>query len=169
MGGPRPARWASRWPATCWPGKRSCAKRSRRIGLRSNLPFADRLITALERGEAAGGDKRGQQSAAIKLWSRRATRARSQGGRSPRATRRIEAPLSPRQGTISPDRRDARNASKPCGYFRGRRARARDGRVCAQILNRGFNASFSPSPTKLRPRVAGKPPFPGTPPSTRPA
>lgn len=33
-----------------------------------NLPFADRLITALETGEAAGGDKRGRQSAAIKLW-----------------------------------------------------------------------------------------------------
>jgi len=34
----------------------------------SHLPFADRLITALDRGDAAGGDKRGRQSAAIKLW-----------------------------------------------------------------------------------------------------
>ena len=32
------------------------------------LPFADRLITALDRGDAAGGDRRGRQSAAIKLW-----------------------------------------------------------------------------------------------------
>ena len=31
-------------------------------------PFAERLIAALEAGEAAGGDKRGRQSAAIKIW-----------------------------------------------------------------------------------------------------
>jgi uncharacterized Ntn-hydrolase superfamily protein len=30
-------------------------------------PLADRLLTALEAGEAAGGDKRGKQSAALKL------------------------------------------------------------------------------------------------------
>jgi uncharacterized Ntn-hydrolase superfamily protein len=34
----------------------------------SHLPFADRLITALDRGDAAGGDKRGRQSAAVRLW-----------------------------------------------------------------------------------------------------
>lgn len=32
-------------------------------------PFAERLIRALEAGEAAGGDKRGKQSAALKLWT----------------------------------------------------------------------------------------------------
>lgn len=31
----------------------------------SDLPLAERLLTALVAGEAAGGDKRGQQSAAI--------------------------------------------------------------------------------------------------------
>ena len=34
----------------------------------ASLPFAARLITALDAGQAAGGDKRGRQSAAIKIW-----------------------------------------------------------------------------------------------------
>jgi uncharacterized Ntn-hydrolase superfamily protein len=33
------------------------------------LPFAERLIAALEAGEAAGGDKRGKQSAALIIHS----------------------------------------------------------------------------------------------------
>ena len=33
-------------------------------------PLADRLLTALEAGEAAGGDKRGKQSAALKIATR---------------------------------------------------------------------------------------------------
>ena len=33
------------------------------------LPFAERLITALDAGEAAGGDKRGRQSAALRIHS----------------------------------------------------------------------------------------------------
>ena len=32
-------------------------------------PFAERLIRALEAGEAAGGDKRGKQSANLKIWT----------------------------------------------------------------------------------------------------
>jgi uncharacterized Ntn-hydrolase superfamily protein len=32
-------------------------------------PLAERLILALEAGEAAGGDKRGKQSAALKIWT----------------------------------------------------------------------------------------------------
>lgn len=34
----------------------------------AHLDFDDRLITALEAGERAGGDKRGRQSAAIRVW-----------------------------------------------------------------------------------------------------
>jgi uncharacterized Ntn-hydrolase superfamily protein len=34
----------------------------------AGLPFGERLISALDAGQAAGGDKRGRQSAAIKLW-----------------------------------------------------------------------------------------------------
>ncbi len=34
----------------------------------SALPFGERLIAALDAGQAAGGDKRGRQSAAIRLW-----------------------------------------------------------------------------------------------------
>jgi uncharacterized Ntn-hydrolase superfamily protein len=33
-------------------------------------PMAERLLTALEAGEAAGGDKRGKQSAALKICTR---------------------------------------------------------------------------------------------------
>ena len=33
-----------------------------------DLPMAERLIRALEAGEAAGGDKRGKQSSALKIW-----------------------------------------------------------------------------------------------------
>jgi uncharacterized Ntn-hydrolase superfamily protein len=35
----------------------------------STRSFADRLISALEAGEAAGGDKRGKQSAALLVFS----------------------------------------------------------------------------------------------------
>jgi uncharacterized Ntn-hydrolase superfamily protein len=35
----------------------------------ADRPFADRLIRALEAGEAAGGDKRGKQSAALVIYS----------------------------------------------------------------------------------------------------
>jgi uncharacterized Ntn-hydrolase superfamily protein len=34
----------------------------------ADLPFAERLMSALDAGQAAGGDKRGKQSAAIKIW-----------------------------------------------------------------------------------------------------
>jgi uncharacterized Ntn-hydrolase superfamily protein len=34
----------------------------------SELPFLERLLTAMEAGEAAGGDKRGRQSATIKIY-----------------------------------------------------------------------------------------------------
>jgi uncharacterized Ntn-hydrolase superfamily protein len=33
-----------------------------------DLPFPDRLIAALDAGQAEGGDKRGKQSAALKIW-----------------------------------------------------------------------------------------------------
>ena len=39
---------------------------------KSRKPFAERLIAALEAGEAAGGDKRGKQSAALLVFSREA-------------------------------------------------------------------------------------------------
>ena len=35
----------------------------------SHLPFAERLLAAMDAGEAAGGDKRGRQSAALKVWA----------------------------------------------------------------------------------------------------
>ena len=35
----------------------------------AHLPFAERLLTALDAGQAAGGDKRGKQSAALKIYA----------------------------------------------------------------------------------------------------
>jgi uncharacterized Ntn-hydrolase superfamily protein len=35
---------------------------------RKDLPFADRLMASLDAGQGEGGDKRGKQSAAIKIW-----------------------------------------------------------------------------------------------------
>ena len=35
----------------------------------STLPFARRVLAAMRAGEAAGGDKRGKQSAAIAIWT----------------------------------------------------------------------------------------------------
>jgi uncharacterized Ntn-hydrolase superfamily protein len=35
---------------------------------RGDLPFAERLMAALDAGQERGGDKRGRQSAAIKIW-----------------------------------------------------------------------------------------------------
>jgi uncharacterized Ntn-hydrolase superfamily protein len=36
---------------------------------RTDLDFDERLIAALEAGQAAGGDKRGKQSAALRIWT----------------------------------------------------------------------------------------------------
>jgi len=35
----------------------------------AHLPFAERLLAALDAGQAAGGDKRGKQSAALKIYA----------------------------------------------------------------------------------------------------
>lgn len=35
---------------------------------RKDLPFAERLMSALDAGQEQGGDKRGKQSAAIRIW-----------------------------------------------------------------------------------------------------
>lgn len=35
---------------------------------RTDLPFAERLMSALDAGQDQGGDKRGKQSAAIRIW-----------------------------------------------------------------------------------------------------
>jgi uncharacterized Ntn-hydrolase superfamily protein len=37
-------------------------------GKRDDLPFVERLMAALDAGQAEGGDKRGKQSAALKIW-----------------------------------------------------------------------------------------------------
>jgi uncharacterized Ntn-hydrolase superfamily protein len=42
---------------------------ARRYEEEAHLPFAERLITALDTGQAAGGDKRGKQSAALRIYA----------------------------------------------------------------------------------------------------
>ena len=37
----------------------------------SGAPFADRLLAALRSGEAAGGDRRGREAAALRIWPTR--------------------------------------------------------------------------------------------------
>ena len=48
---------------------RSCSVRSKPY-LAATGPLAERLLAAMEAGEAAGGDKRGKQSAALKICTR---------------------------------------------------------------------------------------------------
>ena len=56
---------ASRSPATCWPARPCSTDTARAFADNAALPFAQRLIVAMKAGEAAGGDKRGKQSAAL--------------------------------------------------------------------------------------------------------
>jgi len=84
---------ASRWPATCWParGDRRNGARLRLGGRPAAAAPADR---ALKAGEAAGGDKRGRQSAALKIYAPRSTRRldlRVDDHADPLATRALEA------------------------------------------------------------------------------
>src|SRR3546814_12881073 len=51
------------------------------------LPFAERLLTAMEAGEAAGGDKRGKQSACLVIHTAQAY---------PHLSQRAHAPDAPR-------------------------------------------------------------------------
>jgi uncharacterized Ntn-hydrolase superfamily protein len=48
-------------------GPRVVAETADAYGHSGELPFAERLLCALEAGEAAGGDKRGKQSAALRI------------------------------------------------------------------------------------------------------
>jgi uncharacterized Ntn-hydrolase superfamily protein len=48
-------------------GEQVLAETARAFAAGHDLPFARRLIAAMQAGEAAGGDKRGKQSAALKI------------------------------------------------------------------------------------------------------
>ena len=61
---------ASPSPATCWRAPR-CSTTPRGLAANADLPFARRLIAAMQAGEAAGGDKRGKQSAALLIYGER--------------------------------------------------------------------------------------------------
>ena len=50
-------------------GPRVLSETAAAYGANASLPFARRLITAMHAGEAAGGDKRGKQSAALVIYS----------------------------------------------------------------------------------------------------
>ncbi len=56
---------ASRSPATCWPAPTCSTRPAKTYIANDSLPFPRRLLTAMRAGEAAGGDKRGKQSAAL--------------------------------------------------------------------------------------------------------
>ncbi len=54
---------------------------------RAQLPFAERLLAALEAGEAAGGDKRGKQAAALLIYTAEEYPCARPARRRPRASR----------------------------------------------------------------------------------
>ena len=56
---------AFRSPATCWRAPRVLEDTAKAYAANDDLPFAQRLLAAMRAGEAAGGDKRGKQSAAL--------------------------------------------------------------------------------------------------------
>ena len=55
-------------PATCLPVLKSSTQPRRPISPVSAAPFPRRLIAAMRAGEAASGDKRGKQSAALLIY-----------------------------------------------------------------------------------------------------
>ena len=65
---PRAAR-GCRLPATCWPAPTSSPQPRMRSRRRAEKSFVRRLLAAMSAGEAAGGDKRGKQSAAVVIWT----------------------------------------------------------------------------------------------------
>jgi uncharacterized Ntn-hydrolase superfamily protein len=81
-------------------------------------PLAERLLTALEAGEAAGGDKRGKQSAALKICTRDAypdLDIRTDDHPDPlRELRRLYAVSRERFAVF---RRFLPGADSPCGVF----------------------------------------------------
>ena len=104
---------AFRSPATCWRAPRVLDDTAKAYVANETLPFAQRLIAAMSAGEAAGGDKRGKQSAALLIhgeeeWSdarparrrscRSARRARTTGTGQPRALGAFPAVPADAQG-----------------------------------------------------------------------
>ena len=55
-------------PATCSRARKCSTTPQRHIDAMSHCPFPRRLIAAMQAGEAAGGDKRGKQSAALLIY-----------------------------------------------------------------------------------------------------
>ena len=69
-------------------GPQVIAETRARIRSRAALPFARRLIGALKAGEAAGGDKRGKQSAALIIYTSEEYPVARPPGRRPRRSAR---------------------------------------------------------------------------------
>ena len=91
----------SRSPATCWPARRWWNARWR-VPAR-HRPLAERLLIALDAGEAAGGDKRGKQSAALKVcYARSVSGSRHPHRRPPRPGARNCAACTPSARSGSP-------------------------------------------------------------------
>ncbi len=57
-------------PATCSPAAQVLDDTAGAYAEHRNLPLAQRLIAAMVAGEAAGGDKRGKQSAALVIYGK---------------------------------------------------------------------------------------------------
>ena len=91
------------------------------------LPFALRLIVAMEAGEAAGGDKRGKQAAALIVCTTETlSGARPARRRPPRADRRIAAPVREEPRALPAVRRLPAPPRRSGRHHRPRRHRSRD-------------------------------------------
>jgi uncharacterized Ntn-hydrolase superfamily protein len=96
-------RWArtSAWPATCWPARRCSRPRRKPSSPARGRDLAERLLAAMAAGEAAGGDKRGKQAAALRIHGRRGLPAAGPARRRPRgAGARTAAPVPQEPGAL---------------------------------------------------------------------
>ncbi len=97
---------------------------------RADEPLAERLLAALEAGQAAGGDRRGRQSAALLVRAETEVRGRRPAGRrAPRPDRRAAPDPRARPAAepgAQPARRHQRRSSCPCPSCRSVQRRVRE-------------------------------------------
>ena len=139
-------------------GRRQHAGRPGRGGdarwRRSSAPpaaLAERLLTALEAGEAAGGDKRGKQSAALKdLHARSVSGSGHPHRRSSRSARRTAPAVRVSLERFAVFRRFLPGTDSPCGVFDrdGDRCRHRAGGPPTRLTTPDLPTVPQPSTTK---------------------
>ncbi len=147
----RPSRrtLATRSPATCWPDRACSTTRRRRSKRASAQPFALRLLDAMAAGEAAGGDKRGKQAAALIVYTTESYPA-------------LDLRVDDHAGAASPS---SGASTKRASSGSSRSSRACRAATIRQASPTGpssrpkSNASRRRAPGAARPRAAGAPAY----------